>query len=117
MQNTDPSGFLSVTVGSLANGTYTWRVKGAKYLANSGTVNLAGAQTTNVEMGQMRAGDSTNDNVVNVSDFNILRTAFGKQVGEPGYDDRAEFTGDNAINITDFNFQRGNFGFTGSPPP
>src|SRR5439155_24359365 len=34
-QNTDSSGFFTVSLGSLANGTYTWRVKGPKFLANS----------------------------------------------------------------------------------
>jgi hypothetical protein len=114
-QSTDSSGFFTVSVSGMPTGTYQWRVKGPKYLANSGTVPL-NVETTSVEMGLMRAGDSNNDNVVSAGDFNILRTAFGKGVGEPGYDDRADFTGDGLVSIGDFNLQRSNFGLGGAPP-
>jgi hypothetical protein len=36
-QNTDATGHFTVPVSSLASGTYNWRVKGPKHLANSGT--------------------------------------------------------------------------------
>jgi hypothetical protein len=115
-QTTGPDGYFTVTISGLANGTYNWRVKGPKYLANSGTVAISGAPHTLQEMGLMRAGDCNNDNVVNVLDFNILKGTFGKQQGDPGYDSRADFTGDNAVTILDFNLLKGNFGTGGSPP-
>ena len=115
-QNSDASGLFTVSLGSLPAGAYEWRVKGAKYLANSGTVSLAGGSSTQVEMGLMRAGDCNNDNVINVSDFNILKNTFGKSLGDPGYDDRADFTGDHAISVTDFNLLKNNFGGSGAPP-
>src|SRR5437867_2547411 len=37
-QNTDASGYFTVTVDGLASGTYNYRVKGPKHLANAGTV-------------------------------------------------------------------------------
>jgi hypothetical protein len=115
-QNTNSSGFFTVSVSSLASGTYNWRVKGPKYLANSGTVILSGASVTNQEMGLMKVGDCNNDNVVNVQDFNILKTTFGKLAGDPGYDGRADFNGDNLVSVLDFNLLKGNFGFGGVPP-
>ena len=96
--------------------TYNWRVKDPKFLANSGSVSLAGAPQTNLEMGQMKAGDCNNDNVVTILDFNILKGTFGKAQGDPGYDDRADFTGDHTVTISDFNLLKGNFGQGGSPP-
>jgi hypothetical protein len=115
-QITDPSGFFTATVTGLPNGVYSWRVKSPKFLANSGTVNLAGATQTNVEMGLMRVGDCNNDNVINVQDFNILKTTFGKALGDPGYDPRGDLNGDNAVSVQDFNLQKSNFGMSGSPP-
>jgi len=115
-QATDVSGFFTVPVSSLASGSYSWRVKSPKYLANSGAVALTGAPVINQEMGLMKAGDCNNDNIVNVQDFNILKGTFGKQNGDPGYDDRADFTGDRLVSITDFNLLKGNFGFGGAPP-
>jgi hypothetical protein len=127
VQNTDASGFFTRVV-SLPNGGYNWRVKGPDgviktlltdppgFLANSGTLTLAGGATLQVEMGLMKAGDVNNDNLVSVQDFNFLKTTFGKNLGTPGYDARADFTGDNIITVTDFNLLKGNFGQGGSPP-
>lgn len=114
-QTTDMSGYFTVTAPSDV-GSYRWRVKSPMYLANSGTVGLMGAPTTQQEMGLMRAGDANNDNVISALDFNILKGTFGKSVGDPGYDDRSDFTGDQAVNITDFNLLKGNFGQGGAPP-
>jgi hypothetical protein len=135
-QNTDSSGYFTITVTGLADGVYSWRVKSAKYLANGGTVavglqidnyrlNIGRSQssTFNIqssiqqEMGLMRAGDCNNDNMVTVQDFNTVKVTFGKMQGDPGYDDRADFTGDHIITVGDFNVQRSNFGQIGAPPP
>jgi subtilisin family serine protease len=113
---TDSSGYFTVSVGTLLPGTYNWRVKGPKFLANSGSLVLTGLPSTQQEMGMMRAGDANNDNVVNATDFNIVRSSFGLSFGSPGYDDRADFTGDQVVNASDFNLVRVNFGTGGAPP-
>ncbi len=121
-QNTDASGLFTVTLGNLAPGIYDWRVKGPKYLANSGTVSLSAVRVggrqplITTEMGLMRVGDATNDNIVGLGDFNITRSSFGKTVGDPGYDARTDFNSDNVINTTDFNLLKSNFGQGGAPP-
>lgn len=114
--NTTASGVFTASVSGLLTGTYTWRVKGPKYLANSGTINLTGAPTTNLEMGLMRAGDANNDNLVSSVDFTILKNTFGLSTGQPGYDDRADFNGDLVVNVSDFNLLRANFGSGGAAP-
>jgi hypothetical protein len=116
VQNTDASGFFTSSVAGLPSGIYQWRAKNPKYLANSGSVNLDPSGVTSVEMGPMRAGDCNNDNVVNVSDFNILKNTFGKTQGDTGYDDRADFTGEHAVSVSDFNLQKNTFGSSGGPP-
>ena len=116
VRTTDASGFFTVPVSSLANGAYTWRVKGPKYLANAGPVNLNGSAVTTVEMGLLRVGDANNDNVVNVNDFTIMKSTFGKSVGQLGYDDRADFTGDQLVAVSDFTLLKGSFGLSGAPP-
>jgi large repetitive protein len=96
--------------------TYNWRVKGPKFLSNSGAVTLVGSFQTNQEMGLMRTGDVNNDNCVTVSDFNLLRNTLGKSQGDSGYDPRADFNGDNTVTIADFNLLRPNLGSCGSNP-
>jgi hypothetical protein len=116
VQNTDVSGFFTVSVGGMASGTYNWRIKGPKYLSKSGSVGLSGGSTTQAEMGLLLTGDANSDDVINITDFSILKNSFGKSAGDPGYDDRADFTGDTTVNIADFSLQKTNFGQTGSPP-
>src|SRR5262245_54920945 len=82
-QVTDASGFFTVTVGNLPSGNYGWRVKGPKYLANSGSVLFNGASVMQSEMGLMKAGDANNDNIVSIVDFNILKGTFGKGASDP----------------------------------
>src|SRR5207237_3428306 len=73
LQNTDASGLFTVSVAGLPNGTYNWRAKGPQYLANAGTITLAGDPVTLLEAGLLRAGDVNGDNVVNINDFSTLR--------------------------------------------
>ena len=86
------------------------------WLATAGSVPLGGGPATQQEMGQQRSGDADNNNVVNTTDFNILKGTFGKTTGDPGYDNRADFTGDVVVNTSDFNSLKGNFGIGGAPP-
>jgi hypothetical protein len=113
---TDSNGSFNINVSGLPNGTYTWWVKGAQSLANSGTVVLNGSNTTQ-EMGLLRTGDTNNDNLVDLTDFNLVRAAYGKSCGNGGYDARAEFTGDCVVDITDFTLMRGSYGMVGAPAP
>jgi hypothetical protein len=108
---TDASGNVTVSVGTLGPGTYNWRAKGPRYLANSGTVVITSATLTRQEMNLMRAGDADNNNLVSAVDFNILRAAFGTP-----NDLRADFNNDGLISSVDFNLLRGNFGIGGAPP-
>jgi hypothetical protein len=114
-QTTDANGFFTVSVGSLVTGTYNWRVKGPKFLANASTLALPGVPTSNVEMSLMRVGDANNDDLVSASDFIILKHTFGQGAGDPLYDDRADFNGDSLVSSGDFVLLKGNYGQGGVP--
>ncbi|MFL5734150.1 MAG: metallophosphoesterase [Chloroflexia bacterium] len=113
---TDASGFFTVSVGGLPNGTYNWRAKGPRYLATSGNVGLAGSASTSVERGLMPAGDADGSNLVGAADFTILKGTFGFSYGQPGYDDRADFSADGVVSSADFILLKANFGQDGAPP-
>jgi hypothetical protein len=110
---TDASGFFTVTTG-LPDGSYAWSVKGALNLANSGNLTLSGPGTA-VEMGLMLAGDCNNNNIVSVTDFNLMKVTFGRGAGDPAYDSHADFNRDALVNVLDFNLMKGNFGRGGAP--
>lgn len=115
-QTTDARGYFSISVASLVTGTYNWRIKGARYLANSGLATLTDDALVSLEAGLMKSGDANNDNLVTVVDINILRRTFSLCIGDPSYDGRADFDNSNCVSITDFNLMRGNFGLGGTPP-
>jgi hypothetical protein len=114
---TDASGFFTVPVSTLPAGVYTWWAKGMSWLATSGSVTLTGAAVTRVEMGQQRAGDVNEDNLVDIADFTRLRAAFGTSCGGTGYDAWSDFTGNCVVDVTDFTLLRGNFGQAGATLP
>ena len=58
-------------------------------------------------------GDATLDNVVNLSDFNILAANFG--LGERSWQ-TGDFNRDGLTNLADFNILAGNFGLTAAGP-
>jgi hypothetical protein len=115
-QNTDASGFFTVSLGTLSDGLYDYRVKGPKFLANSGSFAKSGPSQLNVEMGLMLAGDCNNSNVITIQDLGIIRNSLGRGFGDPGYDDRGDLDGNLVVNVLDFNLLKRNFGLDGAPP-
>ena len=109
---TNASGSFTITTG-LPDGTYDWWFKGAKWLANSGTLTISGGMFS-PELDTQRAGDANDSNIVNAQDFTILKVTFGKGVGDPSYDSRADFNCDSMVNSFDFTLLRPNFGMGGA---
>jgi hypothetical protein len=114
---TDESGNFSMDL-ELPDGSYDWQVQGDRSLANAGTIAggnplvMSGGAAT-LEVGTQKAGDASNDNIVNTLDFNILKPTFGRGSGDAGYDERSDFNNDNLANTSDFNLLKGNFGVDG----
>lgn len=108
--NTNASGYFTVDVASLIPGTYNWREKGTRSLANGGTLTLTGGNQ-NAEMGAQRGGDADNDNVVGTADFNVVKATFNSVT-----DLRADFNNDGVTGIQDFTVLKGNFGQAGYAP-
>ncbi len=106
--NTNASGYFTVDVASLISGTYNWREKGSRSLANGGTLTLTGGNQQ-AEMGVQAGGDADNDNVVGASDFNVLRATFNSVS-----DLRADFNNDGVTGIQDFTILKVNFGLSGA---
>src|SRR5205085_11503968 len=95
---TDASGYFTVTT-DLPRGTYDWWFKGPKWLATSGSLGPL------VELGTQRAGDANDSNIVNISDFGILKVEFGSS----GSNLSADFNNDGIVDIQDFNLLKNNF--------
>ena len=56
------------------------------------------------------SGDVDGNGFVDLTDWSLLSNTFGKQLGDPQYDARADFNGSNTITIIDFQAVSNNFG-------
>ncbi len=90
---------------------YTWdiRVKGLHSLANKKNNVTVVTSTAPINFGLLYEGDADGNNRVNILDFSILATAYGKQSGQPGFDVRADFNNNGRIEILDFSLLATNY--------
>lgn len=97
--------------------TIDYWAKGTKWLAvGAYDVPASGINSMTVFLDTARAGDVTNNNLVDASDFNSLKLAFGTTCGMPGYDVRCDFNQDCHVDASDFNYLKLNYGAAGMPP-
>ena len=66
------------------------------------------------EFGVLPEGDTDDDNVVNFSDFFILRNSYNLSEGDPEFDARADFNEDDSVTSSDFFLLRNNYNQAGS---
>src|SRR5207253_6907683 len=100
----------TVPAGTLAAGTYNVRVKGTRNTSTCAVATvLGGGQYNSVEMGTQPAGDANNNDIVNATDFTILKNTFAKSYGQAGYDATADFDNNDIVNATDFVALKNNF--------
>ena len=98
--NLDASG--QFTISGLLSGTYDVKVKNSHSLSNLRAGVVITSSPASADLGTLREGDVNNDDRVNMADYVILATAYGKSVGQPGYDARADFNGNGAVNMADY---------------
>ena len=105
--HTDASGNFQLVTG-LPNGTYNWKMKGARHISSTGTLTIAAGVAT-VEFGLQKGGNANTDDVINSLDFNSMKSNFGQTGDLP-----SDFTFDNVTNSSDFNVLKNNFGQAGA---
>ena len=102
-------------IGGLPAGTYDVWIKGGKNLAVL-TPNVAVSGTTiALPDSLLGAGDSDNNNTVDVLDFGNLVNAYGSKASDPnsGYDPNVDFDFNGAVDVLDFGDLVNNYGTVG----
>jgi len=95
------SGTTSLTIATSPTtppGTYTLTVNGLSADGVRSHVALLPLVVTGTP------GDVTADGVVDCSDVAAVKEAYGKKVGQAGYNPAADFNGDGFVNIQDLQF-------------
>lgn len=91
-----------------------------KYLSRKTSLNLISgnnsAAFTAANDLELKAGDADDNNLVALLDFSILANTFNLAVGNPDYDDRADFDGNQIISAVDFSLLSSNFNQQGDLP-
>ena len=106
---TTATGLSSFTLEDLLPGLFTIRLKEQLCLSME-KPSVSINQDSLFSCGEQRTGDANNDDVVNIMDFAVLKASFGKSMGQPSFDSRADFNGDGTVNPTDFALMKSNFG-------
>ena len=98
----------AITGAGLAPGTVT--NQSSSSVANGVVISESPAAGTSVAAGSPvnlvvssgpLLGDVNGDGVVNCADLAIIKAAFGKKTGQPGFDSRADVNKDGVVNILD----------------
>ena len=109
---TNDTGVFTIT--GLNPGTYDIRIKNWTCLSELNTnVTLTTGNTTVVDFGTIREGDSNGDNNINILDISLLISAYGSSEGEPDWNPHCDFNRDGYVNILDAVALAGNFGESG----
>jgi len=109
--NIGSSGTYSLS--DIPAGTYSVRIKGAKYLAKvvAVTVTAGGTATVNATL---KAGDANDDNAADIGDLLLLISAYNKVSPNTGYLEAADFNSDGSDDIADLLLLIGNYNQIGS---
>ena len=109
-----------VAFGSLTDGNYQLRVDARKIFDSHGLSidgDRDGRPGGDYVFGALEAdrfyryyGDTNGDRIVGVSEFNELRSSFGKSVGQAAYNELFDFDQNGIVGVLDFNEFRARFG-------
>jgi hypothetical protein len=102
---TDENG--EFTLSQITAGVYDVRIKNLHTLANiKHTVELLPG-LNRLELGTLLEGDASDDNIIDIMDFSLLRTFFGMSSAQ------ADFNQDGIVDVVDFSLLRTHFGLAG----
>jgi uncharacterized repeat protein (TIGR01451 family) len=91
------------TFTGIAGHTYSFYSLARDFVGNMEGSKTKGEAMTRIDVGQI-PGDVNGDGVIDCKDIAIVRAAFGKRTGEPGFDPRADVVPDGVIDIRDLAF-------------
>ena len=100
------SGVFSLT--NVPPGSYTLHVKTEKYLAKNVALDTTIGDAAGI-MATLTAGDSNNDNVVDVTDLLAVINHYNRTPSTGGYLDACDFNGDGANDVADLLIVIGNY--------
>lgn len=117
----DATGHFSVDMtppfnlnGPSANGNYTLSVKKTHWLRRTLPVNLGSGSATGLVFSLIN-GDASGDNDIDIGDYALLSSSYGKSLGDPGFSVNADFNGDDSVDIGDYAILSQNYGLFGNP--
>ncbi|MCM8813334.1 MAG: cohesin domain-containing protein [Candidatus Omnitrophica bacterium] len=104
----------SFSIAGVPAGTYDVAVKTPNCLrARQSSVNIGRLGTVSGINLALRGGDADNNNVVDMTDYVILRAAYNTIQGNARYDVRADFDGNRIVDMTDYAILRSNYNTIG----
>jgi Synergist-CTERM protein sorting domain-containing protein len=112
---TNDNGESDITIPLQNSGLTIW-VKGERTLAVSKYVGTV-EHGSEIDVGMLRGGDGNGDNIVDLNDFNIFTSNYGRNPNSTGFNRLADFNNDGVVDLNDFNIFTNNYGMSGEPHP
>jgi hypothetical protein len=97
----------------MITGTYRLKVKGHMWLSDSIENVVFNGNGASGLGARLIPGDLDGDNAIGLSDFSLVRSAFGSTASSANWNPNANLNGDGAVGLADFAIIRANFGRTG----
>lgn len=112
--NLNANGTYSFDFTGQTTGTYDITMKGANWLRKRrANVNITATGASSINFISVVNGDSDGDNEVTLVDFGRVSSAFGRALGDTGFDASADLNGDDEVNLFDVGIVSANFGMAG----
>lgn len=100
----------SYSLADIDPGTYDLTAKASNCLrGKQASVTVTGGQETSNINFNLLGGDANNDNSVGTSDMLILKYAWLSSIGQPNWDQRADFNGDGSVGTADMLTMKSNW--------
>jgi hypothetical protein len=93
------SGAPRAIFSTFRTGSYTVAIRGETWLRALRTSTFAPGEVA-LPVALIN-GDADGDNRITTTDFTLVNRAFGKSVGQAGYEARADLNGDGVVNAAD----------------
>jgi len=107
----------TLTATGLPSGTFDVFVKLSGHLQKGFVSVDMNSLSNSMNAGSFTRGDLNDDNSIDIQDFSIFSTNYGRSLGDPGYNPLADLNCDDTINIIDFSVFSSNLGEVGDEAP
>jgi hypothetical protein len=110
LNTTKSNGYAAAQATGIQSGMYDISVTSPHCLVIVKRGVAISFNTDTLNLGTLLDGNANNDAKINIQDFGVLASTYGKSAGDSGFNAQADFDRNNKVNISDFGILAANYG-------